>query len=197
MTASAVLLISICPVLRGADAGAVRQSDAQVMKNEELMSTLESNDRNAASMAAVEIVRRGEAMIPLLARRKGNKRYFYGYGLGNRNSSFLIPVPTGKQKDDEASTITIEVTALYLISAIFYGDVEFAQAPYLTDGRPVKKQRFNTRERVAKAWASVDKWLERCKDEELSTLREKGVAPLNNSGVRFWGTSNRKISSLQ
>lgn len=188
--ASAFLLVSICPISRVHGMGAPWQTDVGGMKDKELLTALESRDRNVASMAAVEIVRRGEVMIPLLARRKGNKRYFYGYSLGNRNSSFLIPLPTGKQKDNEASTITIEVTALYLISAIFYGDVEFAQAPYLTDGRPVKKQRFNTRERVARAWASADNWLKRFKDEELGTLREKRVAPLNNSGVRFWGASN-------
>lgn len=188
MTACVILLVAICPLSLGAGAGAARQAESRGMKNEELMSALRSHDRDVASRAAVEIVRRGEVMIPLLARGKGDKRYFYGYSLGHKNSSFLIPVPTGKQKDDEASAITIEVTALYLISAIFYGDVEFAQAPYLTDGSPVKGQKFNTRARVARAWTSADRWLKRVKEEELGTLREKKVAPLNDSGVRFWGS---------
>lgn len=45
---------------------------------------------------------------------------------------------------DESRVLTIEVAALYLIYAIFYESLEFAQAAYLSDDTPVKEHRFNT-----------------------------------------------------
>lgn len=76
-------------------------------------------------------------------------------GLGHRDSSFLLPLPTGNAKGDESRVITVEVAALYLISAVFYDSLEFAQAPYLTDGSSVKMNRFNTPSRVSEAWRAV------------------------------------------
>jgi hypothetical protein len=77
---------------------------------------------------------------------------------------------------------------MYLISAIYYETVEFAQAPYLTDGTPVEWDRFNTPERIGEAWDSVERWGKAFKREGLASLRAKRLSPLSGARVRFWGS---------
>lgn len=160
------------------------------LSDQDLVTAIGSNNDDRAHAAVIEIVNRGERIIPLLMKCKGNKKFYYGYGLGDRNSAFLLPLPTGNPKEDYARAITIEVAALYLISAIYYQSLEFAQAPYLTDGSRVKMQRFNTTSRVAKAWRAVEEWYPRVKSDGLAKLREQKRSPLGKSSVHFWATSD-------
>ena len=153
----------------------------------ELVATFQSKDAEKSYSAVREIMRRSDTMIPLLLQCKGNKKPFYGYGLGDRNSAFLMPLPTGNTKRDKDRIITIEVAALYMISAIFYYDLEFAAAPYLHDGTPIKENRFNTVERVSAAWQTVDAWYERVKTNGIATLRSQRDSPLRSGKVHFWG----------
>ena len=171
----------------------VQKAEVSSASDQELIAALASTDKESSHDAVVEIMRRGERMLPLLLKCKGNKKYFYGAGLGHRYSATLIPLPTGNAKADESRVITVEVAALYLISAIFYDSLEFAQAPYLADGSRVKMNRFNTRARVSEAWRSVERWNERLQVEGLRVLREKKDAPLQTSKAQFWGTSESGI----
>ena len=158
------------------------------LKDEDIIAVLMSRNTESAYAAVEEIMRRGDRMIPLLQRCKGEKRFFYGYGLGHRLSTFVIPFPVKGTEIDDGSFITIEVAALYLISSIYHKTTEFAEAPYLTDGKPVSWQRFNTPERVREAWESTEKWIEAFKSEGLETLRSKRLSPLSRSKVHFWAT---------
>lgn len=167
----------------------VHTTEISSLSDQDLVTAIGSNNDDRAHAAVIEIVNRGERIIPLLMKCKGNKRFYYGYGLGDRNSAFLLPLPTGNPKEDYARAITIEVAALYLISAIYYQSLEFAQAPYLTDGSRVKMQRFNTTSRVAKAWRAVEEWYPRVKSDGLAKLREQKQSPLGKAGVHFWATS--------
>jgi hypothetical protein len=163
--------------------------DFPSMSDDELLKTLESRDQETAHGAVVEIMRRGEPILPVLLRLKGNKKFFYGYGLGHHNSAMLIPLPTGNRKSDEGRVITVEVAGLYLISAIYHESLEFSHAPYLTDDTPVKMQRYNTSARVTKAWQSVSNWYERVKLQGLERLRSQQDSPLKGSGLRFYASS--------
>jgi hypothetical protein len=164
------------------------QKRVQSLTDRQVVEILSSRDREEAYKAAVEIVNRGERMIPLLASCKEDSRYFYGYGLGNHRSAFIIPLPSSDEEDNDGRYITIEVAALYLISAIYHQTLEFAQAPYLTDGTPVEQQRFNIRERIAEAWNATETWVQAVKDEGLKSLRKKRQFPLAESKVKFWGS---------
>ena len=155
---------------------------------QQLLKDLESTDQEEAHKAVIEIMRRGEVMLPALLELKGNKRGFYGYGLGHPNAAFLTPMPSGNRKRDDERVITVEVVALYLASGIYYGTLEFAQGALLTDETPTKMQRSNTRDRVAKAWSSLESWSKRWNAEGLDVLRKKNDGPLKSPGVRFWGT---------
>ena len=170
-----------------ATATTLQSTDTSAMSDPELMSAFASTDKETAHQAVVEVMKRGERLIPLLMQRKGDKRPFWGYGLGDPNSAFLRPLPSGNAKRDESRVLTIEVAALYLISAIFYESLEFAQAAYLTDDTPVKEHRFNTVARVSAAWRSVEPWSERLKTEGLKALRSRKDSPLGASKTRFWG----------
>jgi hypothetical protein len=164
------------------------QKTMQDRTDEQVIVALSSQDSGRSHQAVEEVMKRGERMIPLLMHSKGNTQAFYGYGLGNHSSAFLLPSPTGNKKLDEGSIITVEVAALYLISAIYHETLEFAEAPYLTDGTHVRQQKFNTRKRVAAAWASVEKWAQALKGERLESLRSIQRSPLKDSIVHFWGS---------
>jgi hypothetical protein len=164
-------------------------AEEQTMQNltdERIIVELKSHNEEEAHHAVEEIMQRGERMIPLLLQTKGNNQAFYGYGLGNHLAAFAFPSPTGDKKLDEGRVITVEVAALYLISAIYHKTLEFAQAPYLTDGTSVKWQKFNTPRRVISAWESVEKWARMLKTQGLESLRAKQCDPLKWSVVDFW-----------
>lgn len=184
----AVLLI---PLFFGETVNACdgRGPAGQNQSDDEVIAALASRDREEAYRAVEETVKRGERMIPLLLRHKGDRKFFYGYGLGHRDSSFTTPDPASFKGPGDGSVITVEVAALYLISAIYYQTLEFAQAPYLTDGTPVKWQKFNTRKRVASAWASVENWVRLLDKDGLESLRARRHHPLKDSPARFWGTA--------
>jgi hypothetical protein len=156
------------------------------LTDEQIIVALKSQNEDKAHQAVEEVMQRGERMIPLLLQTRGDSQAFYGYGLGNHSSAFAIPSPTGDKKLDEGRVITVEVAALYLISAIYHKTLEFAQAPYLTDGTSVEWQKFNIPKRVNAAWESVEKWARILKTEGLDSMRAKQCDPLKGSPVSFW-----------
>jgi len=158
----------------------------QNLKDEQVIAALSSHDPEAAHQAVEEIMHRSDRMILLLRSCRGNRDFFYGYGLGHRSSGFIIPLPASDKELNDGSFITVEVAALYLISAIYYKTVEFAAAPYLTDGTPVEWQKFNTPKRVEKAWDSTEKWIHTFRSEGIESLRSRHQSPLSDSKIRFW-----------
>lgn len=158
----------------------------QNLKDEQVIAALSSHNAEAAHRAVGEIMHRGNRMIPLLRDCRGNSNFFYGYGLGHRSSAFLIPLPASDKEPNDGRFVTVEVAALYLISAIYHKTVEFAEAPYLTDGTPVEWQKFNTPERVKKAWDSTEKWIQAFRSEGIESLRSRHQSPLSDSKIHFW-----------
>lgn len=62
--------------------------------DQDVIVMLSNRNTESAHTAVEEIMRRGDRMIPLLVRCKGNKSFFYGYGLCHHLSSFVIPLPS-------------------------------------------------------------------------------------------------------
>ncbi|MBC7912342.1 MAG: hypothetical protein H7Y30_17675 [Pyrinomonadaceae bacterium] len=153
---------------------------------------------NDITQATTQIVRRGQKMIPLLAQLKGNKNFYHGRTLGR-----ILPSDTqrgiGKEdtpENNDGSIVTVEVAALYLISAIYHANIEFAYRAYLTDGTPVELFEYNSPAEIAKAWEATEAWMGRLEREGLDSLYGKGLSPLNNSGVVFIGSrSNNSLTS--
>ncbi len=184
----AILLLAICTVgTVRVRAQPVQPQSGQDSKDEQLLAALASTDGREANQAVHEIMRRGERMIPLLMRLRGDKRFFYGYGIYNPDSAWNgTSIPVAGDNPDEGRLATVEVAAIYLISAIYYGTTEFAASIYLSDGTPVKNDSFNTPERVAAAWASVEQWGKELEQKGLKKLQREDLAPLHYSKLHFW-----------
>jgi hypothetical protein len=67
-----------------------------------------------------------------------------------------FPVP----ETEKHRLVSVEVAALYLMSALAHGDLHFAQAPLLTDPSEPRAIRTaaNTPERVARAFDAAERW---------------------------------------
>jgi hypothetical protein len=164
------------------------QSPMQEKNDDEIVAALRSQNRDEATEAVQEVMKRGERMIPLLLRCKGDDHPFLGDGLGHPRAAQLISSPSDNENLDKGCVVTIEVTALYLISALYHGRLSFAQSPYLTDVRlPVEKRRaLNKPKLIERAWVSVKNWSKVVSSEGLESVRSKGSDPLTGSGVVFW-----------
>jgi hypothetical protein len=159
----------------------------QEKTNEQVIGMLQSRDQDLATQAVYEIMRRGEPMIPFLMRLKGDTRMFQGRELGDPRSSTSIPLEVIKGRVSRESIITNEVAALYLISAIYYGNRLFASA-HLADATLPREERKpqNSSNLIAKAWEAVENWANELKKENLDSLRAKKFDPLKSSGVTFY-----------
>jgi hypothetical protein len=155
--------------------------------NEQVIGMLQSRDRELATQAVHEIKRRGEPMIPFLMRLKGDTRLFQGDELGDPRSSTAVPLEVVKGRISRESVVTNEVAALYLISAIYYGNSLFA-SPYLADASipPNERRPQNSSYLIEKAWEAVENWANELKKENLDALRAKKFDPLKSSGVTFY-----------
>ena len=164
------------------------KSDAQLV--EELAST---NDARADA-AVEEVLSRGDRMLPLLIQKKGDRRFFRGWlTREDGQAAVMVPIPTGNSKRDkkylkEGKLVTVEVAAIYLITAIFYDSLDIAQSPYLTDHAlpGIKRRMANTPPLVKRAWKAIEGWYQRLASSNLTTLRAKDDDPLSTADVDFW-----------
>src|SRR5678815_4140284 len=100
----------------------------------------ELSSPRGATFAVDEIIHRGARMIPLLLNLKGDQRPAFA-ALGHHLSATPTMVAINPSDVHPGRTLTMEVAALYLICAIYYDTVEFAQSPYLSDLRlPASKR---------------------------------------------------------
>lgn len=135
-----------------------------------------------------EILNRGARMVSLLLKLKGDQRPYAGTDLGNPLSATAITLAADSSNTKPEETVTMEVAALYLICAIYYADLGFAQSPYLTDLRisAAKRRAKNLPVLVTRAWKSTAAWSERLRSKSMEDLRLHKDDPLRGSGVAFW-----------
>jgi len=161
------------------------QKPLTTKSDSELINSLSSVQESTG--APDEIVHRGARMIPLLLKVKGDQRPAYA-GLGHHLSATPTIVARNPSDVVPGKTLTMEVAALYLISAIYHNTLEFAQSPYLSDHRlPVRERRaLNSPDLVARAWQSVEEWSRRLDGTTIKELRSRKDDPLRGSSVAFW-----------
>ena len=172
--------------------GSFEMNDKTEKLNEEdLMNLLVSKKRVDCLAAVHEIVKRGETMFDFLLKLKGNKDFFHGaVHLGNHSPSTFVYVPDPDYPLDEYAkekVITVEITALWLISAIYFQRIEISRSAVLRDlNIELSKSISNKMENVERAYQSVEKWVEKCKREGISSLRENKIDPLAGSNLKWW-----------
>jgi hypothetical protein len=169
-------------------------ADEQVFSNlddKRVVAYLTSRDSSEAAEAVNEIMKRGERMIPLLANNKGDGRPFCGITkLGEWSSGTVVTFDKSEPCKNSTGT-TVEVASIFLICAIYYDDIEFASPPLLCDYPSPSMDGScgpvgNNQERINKAWASVEKWIDEFQREGIDSLRSKEKSPLSGSKVSFY-----------
>ena len=194
--AKIILIVLIFSILvsngLGQDSNDIRLILSKVPDNE-LALKLASNDGKEATKAALEIFKRGETMIPYLMKLKGVKSIYQGSCLNDYIGGVGISRPTNETSPKDANVdngwyVTVEVASLYLISAIYYKNISFAQAPHLTGNKYVKRRRYNTPKRINKAWKATEKWFKKFEKEGIVKLREVKEFPLKTTEIHFYGT---------
>jgi hypothetical protein len=167
---------------------AKEQPSLQHLSDEQVVELIASRKTKEAAQATEEVLRRGERMIPLLIKGKGDRRPCFAYNLRVKSGDFQVdPSNNTYVYFDEVHAETIEVASLYLISAIYYGTLEFAYRAELVDlSLPIfERQTGNTPALLARAWISVDKWVVDLQKEGLQSLRNQDRDPLQSSNVNF------------
>lgn len=170
-----------------------KDSPANVKTDLQLIEDLAASTHKPANSAVDEILRRGVRMMPLLMKMRGDKRFFSGFLARSSGSATIVFVPSGDPKQDkrllrEGKFVTVEVAALYLITAIYYDSLDIAQGPYLTDlSLPeVDRNASNTKKLVERAWKATTDWHQRLTASNISILRAADDYPLKTADVRFW-----------
>jgi hypothetical protein len=156
-----------------------------VLPDEQVVEQLASREPEEADAAVGEIMRRGARLTGLLLKHRGNQRHFAGTSLFNPRASILLPIPTEGFEIPESQkyrVLTVEVAALYLISAIQRGLLHFSQAPLLLDPAEPQGSRViaNMLERVARAFDAAEQWF-----GTDATARPSGD-PIAASGLRWY-----------
>ena len=128
-------------------------------------------------------------MIHLLLKLEKNSKCFYGIkAIGNWDTPGLVrAIPSCIEGSDYR--VTIETASLFLISAIYYEDLKFADPPILCEFSVEEKscdEVGNTPQRIMKAWRSTKNWNKLLKNKGFSYLSKKGLGPLINSGLTFF-----------
>jgi hypothetical protein len=168
----------------------VRVKRMESISDAQLVERLAATDYRVADEAARAILREGERMVEPLLRLKGRKEV-YASSLGNPLGSTLtyLPAPgfplTPEQQD---KVLTVEAAALYLISAIYEGRLDFASGPLLMDlDVPADRRKAaNTAEHLERGFASARAWSDALKREGLQALRARKEDPLKQGRVAFW-----------
>jgi hypothetical protein len=168
--------------------------DVSQMSDEQLASALAVKKKAEAIRVIEEVMKRGERMIRPLTALKGNHQCFYGaVKLGDWRSDGTVRVTRSDEYPcfSREYAVTVQTAALFLISAIYHDDLEFAEPPILCDFRQGENEdrcsdHGNTSTRIATAWAATEKWIKEQLDVNgLDALRIKEHAPLDHSGVSF------------
>jgi hypothetical protein len=159
----------------------------------QLIEELATTDYAKANATVDEILNRGVRIVPLLVQKRGDQRFFRGSLSRDQQAAVLVAVPTGNPNKDKrllksGKLVTVEVAAIYLITAIYYNSLNIAQSPYLTDlSLPsVKRDMANTSKRVDRAWKAVEGWHQRLASSDIANLRSKDDYPLSTANVDFW-----------
>ncbi|RKZ45886.1 MAG: hypothetical protein DRR16_21165 [Candidatus Parabeggiatoa sp. nov. 3] len=157
------------------------------------------SSRQKGQNAAEEIFKRGSRLFDLLLAQEGDKDYFYGR-LGNPYSAtaMIMPLPPGFEipgfnfkkelsEEDQEQTVTVEVVSLYLISAIYFGKLHFADNPLLVLRLPFGKQSVgNKQEYIIRGFHSAREWIKKFKKVGMESLRAQGEDPLKNANLEWW-----------
>ncbi len=153
---------------------------SEINTDDELIKMLGSSIPSEADKSVVQIFSMREKVIGHLMNLKGNDTIFMGTCLTNPDDYVIDTL-------NEGTAVTVEVAALYLISAIYYDNLVFATVPYLAGDADIRDSRYNTKKRKKRAWKSVEKWFHELQADGLKELRRRELSPLKFANMQFYG----------
>ena len=162
-----------------------KQTKENPLKNyadSQVVEFLTSKDLKESAAAAKELFSRGDRVIPELLKLEGNNNCFYGLkALGKRGAHGQNEYETvcGVSND----RVSVEIAALYLISAIFEEDLKYANPPFLCCG---DAPNGNTPENIKTAWKATKSWYEAVEQQGIEYIRDRSQWPLRSVGMRFY-----------
>ena len=95
-----------------------------------------------------------------------------------------FPIPDSEM--DRATTL--EVAALFIISAIYFGKLDFATAPLLTDRTEARGDREarNKKEYLQRGYAAARKWTEDYQKKGIDAMRNAKKDPLSDARLSWY-----------
>ena len=129
-------------------------------------------------------------MVGPLLVLQGKTEDYGGSAFGDPRGamSTVAPFQRGLTKEQREKVVTVEAAALYLISAIYAGSLEFASSALLTDlDVPAGERRAaNKTEYLGRGFESARRWSAALAKEGLGALRDRGEDPLKSAHLSFW-----------
>ncbi|MCX7112848.1 MAG: hypothetical protein NTX45_22560 [Proteobacteria bacterium] len=161
------------------------------ISNIEIIKFLASQNPQEANLAAHNVLNQGISILPMLLKYQGDRRIFMGTALINPRASILLPMsiegfPIPESQMERATTM--EVAALYLISAVYYDKLPFAHAPLLIDETVKRGEREakNTKEFLELGYKSAKQWIQECQIKGLDAMRQAGRTPLADAHLSWY-----------
>ena len=178
-----ILSVMIMSVPLLANAQTPKQTNENHLKNyadSQVVEFLTSEDMKESAAAAKELFSRGDRVIPELLKLEGNNDCFYGLRVlgkrGQQGSSDYDFLCEGNGR------VSIEIAALYLISAIFEEDLTYARRPFLVND---DADDGNSPENIKTAWKATKSWYEAVERQGIAYIRDRSQWPLRSVGMRF------------
>jgi len=168
------------------------------LTKEQLLRLFTSEETEECAQAIEYLFKQGVESFDFLLSMQGNKEPLWAnlnhplsgtmtvMGFPSRfYASGLLPELSDENKE---KVVTIEVASLYLISAIYHDKLIFAFNPLLADLNlpPNKRMAANKEEYLIRGFLSARKWVKKCQEVGLETLRQQDEDPLKNANLAWW-----------
>ncbi|RKZ42964.1 MAG: hypothetical protein DRR16_29095 [Candidatus Parabeggiatoa sp. nov. 3] len=166
------------------------------LNEKQLLAFLTSEDDDKIDKAIKYLFEQGTKSLDFLQNLEGHKEFCISNLLGYAQWWCTAPIPREYRplgypesltEEEKEKSITVEVVSLYLISAIYYGSLDFTGRPFLIDlNLPQNKpRRGNKDEYIVRGFYSARKWSQKCQEMGLEALREQEEYPLESENL-FW-----------
>ncbi len=169
------------------------------LNEKQLLAFLTSEDDDKIDKAIKYLFEQGTKSLDFLLTLEGHKEFCISNLLGLPNVRWWCTAPIPREyrplgyfelltEKDKEKSITVEVVSLYLISAIYYDELAFTDSPFLVDLTLSEKERraANKEEYLIRGFFSARKWVKKCQEVGIETLRKQDESPLKSADIAWW-----------
>ena len=167
------------------------------LTNEQLLRLFTSEKTEECAQAVEYLFKQSVKSFYFLLAQQGNKEPLMAnlnHPLSGAHTVVAFPsriyasgVLPELSDEDKEKVVTIEVASLYLISAIYHDKLIFAFNPLLTDLNLPANEGIaaNKEEYLIRGFFSARKWVKKCQEVGLETLRQQDEDPLKSANLAW------------